>query len=83
MPHIALNGDGSAEDYFLGRRVSDSLTIKIRPDGDVLPRTERLAGLVQGRSVLHIGCCDTPSLKKRKPRQLTWTQPPLMHVRRA
>jgi hypothetical protein len=65
MPHIALNSDGSAEDYFLGRRVSDNLTIKIRPDGDVLPRTERLTGLVQGRSVLHIGCCDTPSLRKR------------------
>src|ERR1700737_2611918 len=65
MPHIALNSDGSAEDYFLGRRVSDNLTIKIRPDGDVLPRTERLTGLVQGRFVLHIGCCDTPSLRKR------------------
>jgi hypothetical protein len=66
MPHIVLNSDGSAEDYFLGRRFSDNLTIEIRPDGDVLPRTERLAGLVQGRSVLHIGCCDhTPILKQR------------------
>jgi hypothetical protein len=66
MPHIVLNGDGNAEDYFLGRRFSDNLTIEIRPDGDVLPRTERLTGLVRGRSVLHIGCCDhTPILKQR------------------
>jgi Methyltransferase domain len=66
MPYIVLNSDGSAEDYFLGRRFSDNLIIEIRPDGEVLPRTERLAGLVQGRSVLHIGCCDhTPILKQR------------------
>ena len=50
MPHIVLNSDGSAEDYFLGRRFSDDLTIEIRPDGDVLPRTERLTGLVKDRS---------------------------------
>jgi hypothetical protein len=35
MPHIVLTSDGSAEDYFLGRRFSDNLTIEIRPDGDV------------------------------------------------
>ncbi len=66
MPHIILSNDGSAEDYFLGRRFSDNLTVEIRPDGEVLPRTERLTGLVKGRSVLHIGCCDhTPILKQR------------------
>ena len=66
MAHIVLNSDGIPEDYFLGRRVSDSLTIGIAPDGEVLSRMERLTRLVQGRSVLHIGCCDTPSLRKRK-----------------
>src|SRR5690348_1889955 len=66
MPHIVINGGGKADDYLLGRCFSDNLTIGIRPDGDVLPRTERLAGLVQGRSVLHIGCCDhSPILKQR------------------
>jgi hypothetical protein len=66
MAFIVVNGDGSAEDYFLGKRFSSSLTVEIRPDGDVLPRIERLAGLVQGRSVLHIGCCDhAPILEQR------------------
>ncbi len=40
MPHIVLSRDGSAEDYFLSRRVSDDLTIEIRQEGDVLPRAE-------------------------------------------
>ncbi len=40
MPHIVLSSDGSAEDYFLSRRVSDDLTIEIRQEGDVLPRAE-------------------------------------------
>ncbi len=66
MPNIVLSGGGSAEDYFLGRRFSDNLTIEIKPDGAVLPRTQRLTGLVCGRSVLHIGCCDhAPILKGR------------------
>jgi hypothetical protein len=66
MPQIVLSSDGTPEDYFLGRRFSDNLTIEIRPDGKVLPRTQRLVGLVRGQSVLHIGCCDhTPILDKR------------------
>lgn len=66
MASMVVNGDGSAEDYFLGRRFSSNLTVEIRPDGDVLPRMERLAGLIQGRSVLHIGCCDhAPILQQR------------------
>lgn len=66
MALIVVNGDGSAEDYFLGKRFSSNLTVEIKPDGDVLPRMERLAGLVQGRSVLHIGCCDhAPMLERR------------------
>jgi hypothetical protein len=63
---ITHNGDGTADDYFTGRRFSDNLTIKIEADGDVLSRRERLCGLVVQRSVLHIGCCDhTPLLKNR------------------
>ena len=66
MALIVVNGEGSAEDYFLGKRFSSNLTVEVRPDGDVLPRLERLTGLVQGRSVLHIGCCDhTPILERR------------------
>lgn len=66
MALIIVNADGSAEDYFLGKRFSSNLTVEIKPDGDVLPRLERLAGLVQGRSVLHIGCCDhAPILEQR------------------
>jgi hypothetical protein len=66
MPEIVIDGSGSAEDYLLGRRFSDNLTVRIRPDGEVLPRTERLTGLVRGRSVLHIGCCDhAPILRQR------------------
>jgi len=66
VPNIVLSGGGSAEDYFLGRRFSDNLTIEIKADGAVLPRTQRLTGLVRGQSVLHIGCCDhTPILKER------------------
>jgi Methyltransferase domain len=66
MALIVVNGEGSAEDYFLGKRFSSNLTVEIRPDGDVLPRMERLVGLVQGRSVLHIGCCDhAPILERR------------------
>ncbi len=66
MANIIVNGDGSAQDYLLGRRFSDNLQVEIRPDGQVLPRTERLTGLVKGCSVLHIGCCDhTPILDRR------------------
>jgi hypothetical protein len=66
MPEIVIDGGGSAEDYLLGRRFSDNLTVRITPDGEVLPCTERLAGLVRGRSVLHIGCCDhAPILHQR------------------
>jgi hypothetical protein len=66
MPNMIIDGEGHAEDYFLGKRFSDNLTIEIRPDGEVLPRTERLISLARGLSVLHIGCCDhTPILKQR------------------
>jgi hypothetical protein len=66
MALIVVNGEGSAEDYFLGRRFSSNLTVAILPDGEVLPRMERLTSLVQGRSVLHIGCCDhAPILERR------------------
>jgi hypothetical protein len=66
MALIVVNGDGDAEDYFLGTRFSSNLTVEVRPDGAVLPRTERLVGLVRGRSVLHIGCCDhAPILEQR------------------
>ena len=66
MALIVVNGEGSAEDYFLGKRFSSNLTVTVKPDGDVLPRMERLTGLVQGRSVLHIGCCDhAPILDRR------------------
>lgn len=66
MALIVVNGEGSAEDYFLGKRFSSNLTVAIKPDGAVLPRMERLTDLVQGRSVLHIGCCDhAPILKRR------------------
>jgi hypothetical protein len=66
MALIVVNGDGDAEDYFLGTRFSSNLTVEVRPDGAVLPRTERLVGLVRGRSVLHIGCCDhAPILGQR------------------
>jgi hypothetical protein len=66
MALIVVNGDGNAEDYFLGTRFSSNLTVEVRPDGAVLPRTERLVGLVRGRSVLHIGCCDhAPILEQR------------------
>lgn len=66
MANIVIDRDGSAEDYFLGRRFSADLRIEIKPDGPVLPRTERLTGLVQGRSVLHVGCCDhVPILDRR------------------
>ncbi len=66
MSRIVISGDGSAEDYLAGRRFSDNLTIRIGPDGEVLPRTERLTGLGRGLSVLHIGCCDhAPILGQR------------------
>jgi hypothetical protein len=66
MALIVVDAEGSAEDYFLGKRFSSNLTVEIRPDGDVLPRMDRLTDLVQGRSVLHIGCCDhAPILKRR------------------
>src|SRR6185312_11734319 len=66
MALIVVNGEGSAEDYFLGKRFSSNLTVTVKPDGDVLPRMERLTGLAQGRSVLHIGCCDhAPILDRR------------------
>lgn len=80
MALIVVNGDGSAEDYFLGRRFSSNLTIGIKPNGDVLPRMERLAGLVQGRSVLHIGCCDHASILKQRLADGLWLHASLTQV---
>jgi hypothetical protein len=80
MTCIVMNGEGSAEDYFLGRCFSDNLTIKIKPDGDVLPRTERLIGLVQGRSVLHIGCCDHAPILGRRLAEGMWLHASLTQV---
>src|SRR5579862_8281886 len=34
MALIVVNGEGSAEDYFLGRRFSSNLTVAILPDGE-------------------------------------------------
>jgi hypothetical protein len=80
MALIVVNGDGSAEDYFLGRRFSSNLTIEIKPDGDVLPRMERLAGLVQGRSVLHVGCCDHASILEQRLADGLWLHASLTQV---
>jgi hypothetical protein len=72
MVRFLVNGDGSAEDYLLGRRFSSNLTMEVRPDGDVLPRIERLTSLVQGRSVLHIGCCDHAPILGRQLADGLW-----------
>jgi hypothetical protein len=66
MTRITISDAGSADDYFLGRRLSDNLTVRIEPDGEVLPRTERLVGLVKGRSVLHVGCCDHTTILEQR-----------------
>ena len=80
MALFVVNGDGSAEDYFLGKRFSSGLTVEIRPDGDVLPRMDRLAGLVQGQSVLHIGCCDHAPLLKQRLADGLWLHARLTQV---
>ncbi len=80
MANIIINGDGSPEDYFFGRRFSDSLRVEIRPDGQVLPRTERLTGLVRGRSVLHIGCCDHAPILGRRLAEGLWLHARLSEV---
>lgn len=80
MPRMIVDGDGSAEDYFLGRRFKASLTIEIKPDGDVLPRTQRLIRLVQGLSVLHIGCCDHPSVLNEMLSKGIWLHANLSRV---
>jgi hypothetical protein len=72
MTLIVVNAEGSAEDYLLGKRFSSNLTVEIRPDGDVLPRMDRLTDLVQGRSVLHIGCCDHVPLLERRLAERLW-----------
>jgi len=80
MALIVVNGDGSAEDHLLGKRFSSNLTVEIRPDGGVLPRMERLAGLVQGRSVLHIGCCDHAPILERRLADGLWLHASLTQV---
>lgn len=80
MNYAVFNGEGSAEDYFLGRRFDSNLTIQIKPDGDVLPRKERLTGLVQGRSVLHIGCCDHVPMLERQLAEGMWLHASLTQV---
>jgi Methyltransferase domain len=80
MPFKIINGDGSAEEYFLGGCFNASLMVEIEPDGDVLPRTERLIRLVQGRSVLHIGCCDHPSVLKESLSEGMWLHAHLTQV---
>jgi len=82
MAFIVVNGDGSAEDYFLGKRFSSNLTVEIKPDGDVLPRMERLAGLVRGRSVLHIGCCDHAPILERRLADGLWLHASLTQAAR-
>jgi hypothetical protein len=82
MAIMVVDGEGSAEDYFLGRSFKASLTIAIKPNGDVLPRTERLTGLVQGLSVLHIGCCDHAPLLKETLSEGLWLHANLTKVAR-
>jgi|tagenome__1003787_1003787.scaffolds.fasta_scaffold20913376_3 hypothetical protein len=82
MAFIVVNGDGSAEDYFLGKRFSSNLSVEIKPNGDVLPRMERLAGLVRGRSVLHIGCCDHAPILERRLADGLWLHAALTQAAR-
>jgi hypothetical protein len=83
MTRIAIDADGTAEEYFLGRSFSDHLTVRIQPDGEVLPRTERLIGLVRGRSVLHIGCCDHAPILDRRLAEGLWLHAGVTRVAKA
>ena len=64
--------DKTIRKYLDGEAVSNGLAIKISGDNPAGDRLDRILEIVQGTSVLHVGCADHMPLIKKKMSSKTW-----------
>lgn len=64
--------DAALIDHVVGKKFSDALVVKIPPAGPVFTRNEQLLRLVEGKRVLHIGCCDHTEILDERIKAGMW-----------
>ena len=61
-----MNFDQQALDYLSGKQFSNGYRLPIHLSSQAQRRNDRIVQLVQGKSVLHVGCCDHFDLIRTK-----------------